>query len=117
MDDRLLRLAEKLGIRCIAPGAPVPGVYPLIIQGKYYYPSRLGPHFEWSLTGPDLGNVAAVVWERLGSAWIIELRTNPMMGINICKLVSTKDNSKYESWNDNPSLSLIDAACKAMGIE
>jgi hypothetical protein len=121
-NERLLKLAEKLGIPVLEkyPEADPPYIVTELQDLPIY--SWIGEDgqwhsFIWSIDGPDLGNVAAVVWKRLEGKWIIELRNNPIMGITFCKLVSMKDNSKYDAWNDDPSVALIEAAGKALGVE
>lgn len=127
-NEKLLRLAEALEIDEMyqhgkSDGRSVFPNYHIDEFGKcWYWESVLSKKIEWSIDGPDMGNVAAVVIERLQemeSCTTIMGRQGGDGSFFIAR-VSLFLNGRITTktiTNKSFPLALIEAACKALGVE
>lgn len=115
-NERLLRLAEALGLDMSEFRIKLDRG----IQINMYRAS------EWSLDGPDLGNVAAVVAERLVDLGFVVDTSQGVWDdklhhmVRIIRWAESDDLSGYQEWEafeDNTQMALVEAACRALGVE
>jgi hypothetical protein len=122
MDDRLLRLAEALGIPVRERnyyGRDYPRIRTMSSGDAHLYEKTKQEAFIWSLTGPDLGNVAAVVRkciQKQGFNIVIESLSNGRCFADIYTEDAMAD-SIGSAESQDADFALVEAACKAMGIE
>jgi hypothetical protein len=122
-NEKLLKLAEKSGI----PITDSPKFIEKTIMryGSTYYYYHLdieGDSFEWSIDSPDLGNVAAVVEERIRAHKNFN-GIQVKMDFRLVEVViffayhEKGDGQHFIGIAESFPMALIEAACKALGVE
>jgi len=117
-DDRLFRLAEALEIPVFKNVDTITCKYPFI-SNNYYYPSNRDKPFRFSILGPYAGNTAMVVEELLLRH---DYEVSSFSGKNgtggySSEVKITDANLCWSAVEKDRTMALVEAACKALGVD